>query len=345
MSKASFVMIARHLARKFSLHLPVVDAALLLSKSPKMVDECRKAVDCMHKTGVMVLRDSRVDDSENEEFLDMMERYYEMSSQKYYRDGSLPDSRPSAGYNVGILPELKERARPHDKTIEDHFRDTPPVTPQPPPKDKKWRFMWRVGSQAEMTGNNILAENVVPEGMPGFANKMDSFGSILRESCYTASEMIAVGLGVPQNTFRGKMEGGTQLLGPTGSDLAKYNKVGEVLAGFHYDLSFLTIHGKSRFPGLFIWLRTGEKVAVKVPKGCFLLQAAKQLEIMTAGHIFAGFHEVIVTGETLKAIEKAKQEKRSLWRVSSTMFSSIRYDETLKPLDIFKSSVGSFDVA
>ena len=100
---------------------------------------------------------------------------------------------------------------------------------------------------------------------------MDSFGSILRESCYTASKMIAVGLGAPQNTFRSKMKGGTQPLGPTGSDLSKYNRVGEVLAGLHYDLNFLTINGKARFPGLFIWLRNGEKVNVKVPKGCFLL--------------------------------------------------------------------------
>jgi hypothetical protein len=94
---------------------------------------------------------------------------------------------------------------------------------------------------------------------------------------------------------------------------------------------------------LFIWLRTGEKVAVKVPKGCFLLQAAKQLEIMTAGHIFAGFHEVIVTEETKAATEKAKREGKSLWRVSSTMFSSIRYDEMLQPLDIFKGTVSEND--
>ena len=56
-------------------------------------------------------------------------------------------------------------------------------------------------------------------------------------------------------------------------------------------------------------------------------------------HIFAGFHEVIVTPETLEAVAKAKAEGRSLWRVSSTMFSSIRYDEMLKPLDIFKGTV------
>jgi len=43
----------------------------------------------------------------------------------------------------------------------------------------------------------------------------------------------------------------------------------------------LTIHGKSRYPGLFVWLRTGEKISVSVPEGCLLLQAGKQLEILT----------------------------------------------------------------
>lgn len=102
----------------------------------------------------------------------------------------------------------------------------------------------------------------------------------------------------------------------------------------------MTIHGQSRFPGLFIWLRNGERIPVKVPRGCFLLQAAKQLEIMTAGHFYAGFHEVIVTPETVAAAERAKKEGRSLWRVSSTMFSGIRYDNMLQPLDMFKDSVG-----
>jgi hypothetical protein len=67
------------------------------------------------------------------------------------------------------------------------------------------------------------------------------------------------------------------LLAPTGSNLSKYNELGYVFAGYHYDLNFLTIHGRSRFPGLFIWLKDGHKVPVKVPEGCLLLQAGKQV--------------------------------------------------------------------
>lgn len=41
--------------------------------------------------------------------------------------------------------------------------------------------------------------------------------------------------------------------------------MGDVLAAFHRDFDLLTIHGKSRYPGLFAWLNTGEKFMVRVP--------------------------------------------------------------------------------
>jgi isopenicillin N synthase-like dioxygenase len=86
--------------------------------------------------------------------------------------------------------------------------------------------------------------------------------------------------------------------------------LGSIFAGFHYDLNFLTIHGKSRYPGLFIWLRNGRKCPVRVPDGCLLLQAGKQLEFLTGGEIVAGFHEVVVWEETLKVLEKVSLRSR-----------------------------------
>lgn len=74
---------------------------------------------------------------------------------------------------------------------------------------------------------------------------------------------------------------GSHLLGPTGSDLKCHGKKGTVFAGYHYDISFLTIHGRSRFPGLSIWLRNGQKVEVKVPLGCLLIQTGKEVYMPT----------------------------------------------------------------
>ena len=76
-----------------------------------------------------------------------------------------------------------------------------------------------------------------------------------------------------------------------GADLGAHGERGAVLAGWHYDLNFLSAHGKSRFPGLAVWLQDGRRLPVSIPDGCLLLQAGKQLEWLTGGHVRAGMHE------------------------------------------------------
>jgi isopenicillin N synthase-like dioxygenase len=99
---------------------------------------------------------------------------------------------------------------------------------------------------------------------------MNTWGAKLLQTGTTAAEMAAIGMGLQQDTFIKRMQGGAHLLAPTGSDLVR-NDVGTVLAGFHYDIAFLTIHGKSRYPGLYVWLRNWKKVPVCIPKGCLFL--------------------------------------------------------------------------
>lgn len=68
----------------------------------------------------------------------------------------------------------------------------------------------------------------------------------------TVAEMAAVGFKLPADTFTSKMVCAPHLLAPTGSNLREHGKLGTVFANFHYDLNFLTIHGKSRFSGLCV---------------------------------------------------------------------------------------------
>ena len=81
-----------------------------------------------------------------------------------------------------------------------------------------------------------------------------------------------------------------------------------ILANRHSDVNFLTIHGRSRYPGLDIWTRnfkTGhwQKIGVEIPPGCsFIVQAGKQLEHITGGLIKAGPHDVVVKDRTLKSV-------------------------------------------
>jgi len=205
--------------------------------------------------------------------------------------------------------------------------------------DPKWRYFWRIGDRPTSTKfPELNAPEVVPEGFPEWSEVMNKWGSLMMQGIHTVAEMLAIGLDLPIDTFVTRMKNGPHLLAPTGSDLGRFSELHTIFAGFHYDLNFLSIHGKSRFPGLYIWLRDGTRVLVRVPDGCLLLQAGKQLEWFTAGNITAGFHEVVVTPETLQVVNKAKSEGRSLWRVSSTLFSHIASDTYLEPLPPFQHS-------
>ena len=139
------------------------------------------------------------------------------------------------------------------------------------------------------------------------------------------------------------------LLAPTASDLDKYGAVDTILAGFHTDLNFLTIHGRSRFPGLHIWGRnTGRRIAVAIPPGRHLLvQAGKQLEHLTGGLVKAGFHEVVVTDKTQQVMQarKAAQPGRPLNRISSTFFWHLASDVDLAPLPALTARIQTLKAA
>lgn len=152
----------------------------------------------------------------------------------------------------------------------------------------------------------------------------------------TVAEMLATGLGLPRNVIQEKLQFGPHLLAPTGADMELFaNGVGATIAGYHYDLNVLTIHGGSRYPGLFVWTRTGRRIPVVVPEGYLLIQSGVQLEYLTAGEILRGMHEVVVSEETRAAAQKIKEMGGSMWRVSSTLFAHIRSDASLKPLGHF----------
>jgi hypothetical protein len=51
----------------------------------------------------------------------------------------------------------------------------------------------------------------------------------------------------------------------------------------------------------------------------------------------AGFHEVIITPDTIATIKRREAAKESLWRVSSTCFGHIQSDQVLEPLPPFKN--------
>lgn len=295
------------------------------------LEQCKIIANALHKYGAVLVKDSRVSDHENEQFQDMMEQYFETS------DG-VQDARPQYHYQVGVTPSGTECARPHSDVKTSLPDSQRPITPLTPLFDLKWRFFWRIGPRPSSTQfPSLNMDPVIPAGFPTWEATLNSWGHHMMSTLFVVSEMTAVGFGMPFDTFSSRMEFGPHLLAPTGSNLAVHNQIDSVLAGFHSDLNFLTIHGKSRYPGLFIWTREGRRLPVRVPPGYLLVQAGKQIEYLTGGHVLAGFHEVIVTPEALKLSLENQAAGKSAWRISTTCFGHIQSDQLLQPLPPFKS--------
>lgn len=274
-------------AEPSSLTLPVVELSAFFDKEKdpaRYAAECAKVAHALHHFGLVILRDPRVAEADNVRFLNMMEKYFEGS------DG-LRDARPEYGYQVGVTKDNVELPRNHCKAMGAYDGENKPLSLCPPELDPKWRFFWRTGPKPEKT--DFPTENmdaVIPAEFPEWKEVMDMWGGQMTRAVFTLAEMAAVGFKMPSDAFTSRMMYGPHLLAPTGSDFNKYGKEGTVLAGFHYDLNFLTIHGKSRFPGLYVWTRQGARTAVTVPDGCLIVQVCFfELIFGTATYLFTLF--------------------------------------------------------
>lgn len=332
------------MVRDIAKDLPVIDLDVFLTQprdSLAVVEECKKAADALIIYGALVLHDSRVADEDNDKFLDLIEDYFAQPEEVLKKD-----ERPELSYQVGVTLENTEKPKcavdePCLRVIERLAPSERPLDIMGHNPDPKCRFFWRMSEPppypTEFPGLN--ASNVVPEApelKERWTPTMMKWGNAMKTSVADLTEMVAIGLGLPAETFRKAGQYGPHLLAPTASDLVKFGEKDTILAGFHTDLNFLTIHGRSRYPGLHIWGRnTGNRIPVKIPSGNNLLvQAGKQLEHITGGLIRAGFHEVVVNDATLAVIERRKKEfpDRPLIRISSTLFWHLSSDELLAPI-------------
>ncbi|KAG6837682.1 hypothetical protein H0H93_004958 [Arthromyces matolae] len=339
------------------MDLPVIDLDIFLSQ-PR---ESQEAANALITYGALVLHDSRVSEADNSTFLDLLEDYFAQPIEDLRKD-----ERPELSYQIGVTLENTEK--PKCAVDEPCLRVIAKLDPEERPlditahaPDPKCRFFWRMSEKApyETQFPGLNASNVIPHAeniRDRWAPVMEQWGKSMKDAyvclriepdartdpVYRVSnlaEMAAVGLGIPAETFKDAGRYGPHLLAPTASDLVTYGAKDTILAGFHTDLNFLTIHGRSRYPGLHIWARnTGKRIPVKIPEGSYLLvQAGKQLEHITGGLIKAGFHEVVVNANTVttaQTIETRKQQfpDRPLIRISSTFFWHLNSDFDLAPI-------------
>jgi len=324
--------------------LPVVDLDVFRTQSrdsQAVLDECKKAATALITYGALVLHDSRVSEEDNATFLDLIEDYFDQPEADLKKD-----ERPELSFQVGVTLENTEKPKcashePCLHIIESLAPSERPLDITAHDPDPKCRFFWKMSEKPpyETQFPGLNAPNVVPEAAhlkDRWTPAMEKWGTAMKSAVSELTEMVAIGLGIPALTFKNMGKYGPHLLAPTASDLVKYGAKDTILAGFHTDLNFLTIHGRSRYPGLNIWARnTGKRIPVKIPPGNNLLvQAGKQLEHITGGLIRAGYHEVVINDATLAVMEKRKVENpdRPLIRISSTMFWHLSSDEDLTPI-------------
>jgi hypothetical protein len=98
--------------------------------------------------------------------------------------------------------------------------------------------------------------NIKPADFPEFERKINSWGFNLKNCGLVIAEMAAIGLGLDKHALSSKIVYGDFYMSPTGIDLSKTTP-GQLLTSFHRDFDLLTIHGKSRYAGLYAWLNTG----------------------------------------------------------------------------------------
>jgi len=224
--------------------MPIIDMDKFMNRREGWENECKLTADCLHDTGIIVVKDNRVEEKDNQVFVKMMEKYYDKVGKDLYAGRKLKDAHPENSFQNGVTPEFKEKARTHCEKYSKYSSENKPVSECPPVYDSKWRFFWYIGERdADQDKDMLMYPNVKPQGFPQWENVMNKWGEKMLGATETASKMIAVGMGLPENTFYEKMKYGGHLLAPTGSDLNKFD-TGAIFAGVHYDLNFLTIHGK-----------------------------------------------------------------------------------------------------
>lgn len=80
-------------------NIPVIDIQAYLDKnSETWKSECEKVAQSLHNFGVLIVKDPRVDQKQNDEYLDLVENYFDVTSKKFYAGEVLEDCKPQFNF-------------------------------------------------------------------------------------------------------------------------------------------------------------------------------------------------------------------------------------------------------
>lgn len=129
--------------------MPIIDLEKFMEapdkKAPEVVAMCEQLADCLHRYGILIVRDPRAVQQDNSDYIDLMEKYFDSRGNQFYSGGMMDDARPEHHYLVGVVPENQEMARSHSRRMDRYTEANKPISPKDPVYDAKWRFHWKIG--------------------------------------------------------------------------------------------------------------------------------------------------------------------------------------------------------
>ena len=96
--------------------VPVIDLNKYMgqdSNSEEVQGLCKQVIESLHKYGILIIRDPRAQEQDNDEYIDLMEKYFDSRGERLYAGEKLDDAKPEYHYQVGVCPEQQEIARDH----------------------------------------------------------------------------------------------------------------------------------------------------------------------------------------------------------------------------------------
>ena len=156
--------------------------------------------------GALILHDSRVEEKDNINFLNLLEDYFSQPDELLKRD-----ERPELAYQVGVTLENTEKpvCAVHEPCLEIINRLEPserPLDISAHNPDPKCRFFWRMSSPPpyETAFPGINAPNIIPDAEI-FRNDWEitlkKWGTCMKQAVEHLAQMTAIGLGLDGATF------------------------------------------------------------------------------------------------------------------------------------------------
>mmetsp|Transcript_13372 Transcript_13372/g.22761 ORF Transcript_13372/g.22761 Transcript_13372/m.22761 type:complete len:84 (-) Transcript_13372:914-1165(-) len=67
--------------------VPIIDFNQFMGKEesdPHVKELCKSVADSLHRYGILIVKDPRVDEKDNDDYIDMMERYFDSRGKMLY---------------------------------------------------------------------------------------------------------------------------------------------------------------------------------------------------------------------------------------------------------------------